>query len=80
MDPIQYTKEELTASDGRLWTPEEVELMAQWWEHDDIRVPELETVMSRCEGFEKWVDLPDPPAVYTERERIRLARPEGNKS
>jgi hypothetical protein len=71
MSDQRYTQEQLTASDGRVWTPEEVEMMAKWWLIPSATKEffDLEAVMSKCEGFEKWIDLPDPPAVDLEVER-----------
>lgn len=72
----RYTTEQLTASDGRTWTPQEVELMAQWWLVKDgsQEMYDVEAVMSKCGGFESWIDLPDPPAVDLEVERQERER------
>lgn len=76
MSNQRYTEEQLTASDGRVWTPEEVEMMAKWWRARDSQdMYAIESVMNKCEGFENWLDLEDPPAVDLEIERqVRESR------
>lgn len=72
MSEQRYTTEQLTASDGRVWTPEEAEMMAKWWltnEEDEMFA--IEQVMNECEGFERWLELEDPPAVDLEMDRLR---------
>jgi hypothetical protein len=70
MSDQRYTQEQLTASDGRVWTPEEVEMMAQWWLAKPEEMYAIEIVMNKCEGFERWLDLDDPPAVDLEVQKI----------
>lgn len=70
MSDQRYTQEQLTASDGRVWTPEEVEMIAKWWLAKPEEMHAIEAVMNKCEGFEKWLDLDDPPAVDLEIQRM----------
>lgn len=76
MSDQRYTEEQLTAPDGRVWTPEEVEMMAKWWLIPEVtpELGELEATMSKREGFENWMDLPDPLAVDLEVERMEAER------
>lgn len=78
MSDQRYTQEQLTASDGRVWTHEEVEMMARWWLAKPEEMRAIEAAMDKWQGFEKWENLDDPPAVDLEIQRMRGNKPDQN--
>jgi hypothetical protein len=58
-----FTPEELTASDGRVWTPEECELVAEWYTTSDVH--DLNKMADALDDIlPNWDVIPDPPAVF----------------